>query len=146
MGDRTNRLLLESFFLTLAAYAVILLAFVQYGGNISPAPWPVLLLRRVHLWLTVGFHGVPALLVQLFAIRRARRKKLAALPALALMAGSALGAYGWRTAPGWDFMLWGLLMVACFAPAAGCVLAWTGWGLCSSYRGSGPRKREEERS
>ena len=128
MKNRTDRLLLWGAALSALLYGVIFAAFLQYGGNGSEAPWLVLLFRQLNLWLTLGFHAVPFLCLQLLLCRRTR-PWLAALPSGAV-AAAALGClYGWYTATGWDTLGWFLLLCGCAAPAAGCALAWAVYGL-----------------
>lgn len=134
MKTRTDKILLAVFFLSLLAYMVILTLFIQYGGNNSEAPWLILFLRRLHLWLVLGFHSVPAFCIQLFAARSAKRKWLAALPSVLLAGWLVFCLYNWAAATGWDTLGWALLLWGSIAPAAGCALAWAVYGLHRLYK------------
>lgn len=139
MKKRTDRLLLAGFLLSLELYLALLLAFLFLGGNNSPAPWPVLLSRQLHLWLVLGGHAVPFFCLQLLCCRRTGGRWVAVLP-LALVAGAVLCfAWGYFTATGWDTLGWGILLAGSIAPAAGCVLGWAVWGLERLFRRGGPR-------
>ena len=59
---------------------------------------------------------------------------LAACLLLGLAAWSTLGFFN---AADWDVLGWGLLLLLCAAPAAGCALAWAVYGvqrLCRSVK------------
>lgn len=134
MKNRTDKILLVVFILSLFAYAAILTAFIQYGGNNSEASWLILFLRRLYLWLVLGFHAVPAFCIQLLSARRANRKWLAALPSALLASWLVFCLYNWTAATGWDTLGWLLLLFGSIAPAVGCALAWAAYGCWSLYR------------
>jgi len=69
MKNRTNKVLLTLFFLTSAAYGVIFLTYIQYGGNATPAPLGVYMLRLLHFWLVLGGHAIPFFCLQLLLCR-----------------------------------------------------------------------------
>lgn len=127
MKNRTDNILLKTFFLSLLAYVVILASFIQYGGNNSEASWLILFLRWLHLRLVLCFHAVPAFCIQMFAARRAKRKWLALLPSILLVSWFIFCLYNWITAIGWDTLGWVILLLGSIAPAVGCILAWIVW-------------------
>lgn len=124
MKNRTDKILLTVFLLSLAFYVVLLPNYLEG----LPLDWPDWFFT-ICAWLAVGFHAVPAFCLQLLLCRRVRRW-IAAIPAL-IIAGAALWfAYGFFTATGWDTLGWGIFLVLSAAPAVGCALAWTAYGLC----------------
>ena len=128
MKNRTDKFLLAVFLLSFMLHVLIVLTYLE----IIPFNRP-LWLYSVHAWLAVGFSFCPAFCLQLLLCRKTRRW-VAALPALAIIGAALWFACGWLTSMGWDSLGWAILFWLSIAPAAGCVLAWTAFGLCTLYR------------
>ncbi len=123
MKNRTDKILLAVFLLSLPVCAFLLLTYLGIIDFLLDLGW-----RTVRNWLAGTFHVVPAFCLQLLLCRRVRRW-IAALPAL-LTAGAAVWCtYESFTATGWDNVGWLLLLLLCAAPAAGCTLAWAVYGI-----------------
>ena len=128
MKNRTDKILLAVFLLSLALYA----AGIPFYINGLPLDWPDWLFTAC-AWLAVSFHALPVFCLQLLLCRRTRHWMAALLPLVVI--GAALWfTYGYFTATGWDTLGWGILMVLSIAPAVGCVLAWAAYGLWRLYR------------
>lgn len=123
MKNRTDKLLLTVFVVTLLLYALIVLTHFEIIPLERP-DW----LYTPHAWLALTFSAVPAFCLQLLMCRRTRRR-VAAIPALVIMGAAAFFACGYLTARGWDSLFWGVLMLLSIAPAAGCALGWAVYGL-----------------
>ena len=70
MKNRTDRMLLRSFLVSLLAYGLLLSIYIQcfWSGTITA---PILgALERPFFWLAVGGHGVPFFALQLLLCRR----------------------------------------------------------------------------
>ena len=124
MKNRTDKILLAVFLLSLAVYLVNF-AVCFSDLPLDAPPWQQMLL--------LYFHFIPMFCLQLLLCRRTRRR-VAAIPALVIVGAALLFAYGYFTATGWDTLGWGILLVLSIAPAAGCVLAWAAYGCWSLYR------------
>lgn len=123
MKNRTDKILLTVFLLSLPAYALILLTYLE----IIPVDFP-LELFSLRAWLALTFSAVPAFCLQFLLCRRTRRR-IATIPAVAVIGAALWFAYGFFTATGWDTLGWGILMLLSIAPAVGCALAWAVYGL-----------------
>lgn len=123
MKNRTDKILLAVFSLSLLAYIWITLTYF----GIVPMKFPVVL-YSLRAWLTLTFATVPAFCLQLLLCRKTRCW-VAAIPALVIVGAALWFAYGFFTAPGWDTLGWGILMLLSIAPAVGCALAWAVYGL-----------------
>ena len=126
MKDRTNRILLTIFVVSLVVYALLLWGFVAFPWN----PGLCYPLWNLHFWLVAGGHAVPFFALQLLLCRRAEggSKFLAiglTVVVAILLVCFALSIY---TTPGLDALFWTVLALGTIAPAAGCVLAWIVWG------------------
>ena len=108
MKNRTDKILLAVFLLSLSAYAAMAYTYITY--DFGPAfCLQLLLCRRIRCWV-------------------------AAIPALVIVGAVLLFAYNFFTATGHDTLGWALLMILSIAPAAGCVLAWAAYGCWRLYR------------
>lgn len=123
MKNRTDKILLTVFLLSLPAYALILLTYLE----IIPVDFPPELFS-LRAWFALTFGAVPAFCLQLLLCRRIRGW-FAATPVLTLLGMTLFFTLGWLTATGWAGLGWGLLMILSIAPAVGCVLAWVAYGL-----------------
>lgn len=121
MNNRTDKILLTVFLLSLPAYIWIALTYFE----IVPIKFPIVL-YSLRAWLTLTFSAVPAFCLQLLLCRR-KRRWIAAIPAVAVIGAAFRSAYGFFTSPGWDTLGWLILLCLSAAPAAGCVLAWIVW-------------------
>ncbi len=121
MKNRTDKILLAVFLLSLAAYVFLLLT--NLGIVDLDLGWDA-----VRPWLSLTFHAVPAFCLQLLLCKRTRRW-IAALPALLTVGAALWFVYGSFTDSGWDVLGWLLLLLLCAAPAAGIALAWTVYGI-----------------
>ena len=128
MKNRTDKILLAVFLLSLPAYALILLTYLE----IIPVDFP-LELFSLRAWLALTFSAVPSFCLQLLLCRKARRW-VAVIPALVIVGSALWFAYGFFTATGWDTLGWGILMLLSIAPAVGCVLGWAVYGCWRLYR------------
>lgn len=127
MKNRTDKILLAVFAVTLLLYIFIVLTYLE----IIPVRFP-LALFSLRSWLTLTFSAVPVFCLQLLLCRRTRRW-IAAIPALVIVGAALWFAFGWLTATGWDTLGWAILFWLSIAPAAGCALAWAVfgcWKLC----------------
>lgn len=136
MKNRTDKILLTVFLLSLPAYALILLTYLE----IIPVDFP-LELFSLRAWLALTFSAVPAFCLQFLLCRRTRRR-IAAIPAVAVIGAALWFAYGFFTATGWDTLGWGILMLLSIAPAAGFILAWVVYGCWKLYRKRGVRNAD----
>ena len=129
MKNRLNLSLLIGFILSLAIYLILLVESI--GG--TPHPYP-LWLQRAQPLLLLGFHAVPFFFLQLLLCRASRQTGWTAVP-LILVAGAALVCgFQFYTSSGWDFLGWGVLLLGCAAPAAGCILGWSVYGMQRLWR------------
>ena len=129
MKTRTDKILLAVFLLSLPAYAAIAYTYITYDfGQFTPSHFEIWFARRFLLWMSLGFHAVPAFCLQLLLCRR-KRRWVAALPAAATVGAALWFAYGFFTATGYDTLGWAILLILSIAPAAGCALAWAVYGL-----------------
>lgn len=128
MKNRTDKILLTVFLLSLPAYALILLTYLE----VIPVDFP-LELFSLRAWLALTFSAVPAFCLQFLLCRRTRRW-VAAIPAVAVIGAALWFAYGFFTATGWDSLGWGVLLVLSIAPAVGCALAWAVYGFHQLYK------------
>ena len=128
MKNRTDKILLAVFLLSLPVHAAIAYTYLTYDfGQSTPSHFEIWFARRFLFWMSLGFHAVPAFCFQLLLCRR-KRRRVAAIPALVIVGAVLLFAYGFFTAIGYDTLGWALLMILSIAPAAGCVLAWAAYG------------------
>ena len=123
MKNRTDKILLAVFLLSLPVYIFLLLTYLE----IIPIKFPVAT-YSLRAWLALTFAAVPAFCLQLLLCRRTRRW-LAALPAVTVIGAALWFAYGFFTATGWDTLGWAILLLLSIAPAAGCILGWAIYGL-----------------
>ena len=128
MKDRTNRILLIIFVVSLVVYALLLWTFAAFPWNpgLGYPLWNLL------FWLAAGGHAVPFFALQLLLCRRSEgRSKFLAI-GLTVVVAVLLGCFTLSsyTTPGLDALFWTILALGTIAPAAGCVLAWIVWGAC----------------
>ena len=128
MKDRTNRILLIIFVVSLVIYALLLWTFLAFPWN-QGLCYP---LWNLLFWLVASGHAVPFFALQLLLCRRSEggSKFLAiglTVVMFVLLGCFTLSAY---TAPGLDSLSWTIFALGTLAPAAGCVLAWIVWGVC----------------
>ena len=129
MKNRTDKILLAVFLLSLSAYAAMAYTYITYDfGQFNPSHFEIWFARRFLFWMSLGFHAVPAFCLQLLLCWAA------AIPALVIVGAVLLFAYNFFTATGHDTLGWALLMILSIAPAAGCVLAWAAYGCWRLYR------------
>lgn len=134
MENRTDKILLAVFLLSLPVHAAIAYTYITYDfGQFNPSHFEIWFARRFLFWMSLGFHAVPAFCLQLLLCRRIRCWA-AAIPALVIVGAVLLLAYNFFTATGHDTLGWALLMILSIAPAAGCVLAWAAYGCWRLYR------------
>ena len=134
MKTRTDKILLAVFLLSLPAYAAIAYTYITYDfGQFTPSHFEIWFTHRFLLWMSLGFHAVPAFCLQLLLCRR-KRRWVAALPAAATVGAALWFAYGFFTATGYDTLGWAILLILSIAPAAGCVLAWVAYGIHQFYK------------
>lgn len=130
MKNRTDRMLLRIFLVSLLAYGILVFVCVTFGSalNASPATLPV---YQTLLWLTVGGHIIPFFALQLLLCRRCegKAKYLAVQLTAIILFLLGLFAVSAFCTPGWDALGWYFFMTYTIAPAAGCVLAWPVYGL-----------------
>ena len=126
MKNRTDKTLLAVFLLSLAAYAFLLLTYLEIIE--LDLGW-----HTVRAWLALTFHAVPAFCLQLLLCRGSRRWA-ALLPGLGTAGAALWCAYGYFTTTGWDTLGWGILLLLSIAPAAGCALAWAVYGFHRLYK------------
>ena len=126
MKDRTNRILLIIFVVSLVIYALLLWTFWAFPWN-QGLCYP---LWNLLFWLVASGHAVPFFVLQLLLCRRSEggSKFLAiglTVVVVLLLSCFTLSSY---TTPGLDALFWTILALGTIAPAAGCVLAWVAWG------------------
>jgi len=135
MKNRTDKILLVVFLLSLPVCAFIILNFLQViDFNLG-------LGSAARGWLAVTLPAVPAFCLQLLLCRRTRWW-IAALPGLAVIGTALWSTYGVFTAIGWDTLGYGILLLLCAAPAAGFVLAWAVYGFGKLHRKRGVRNAD----
>ena len=128
MNDRGNQILLTAFFITAVLYAFVMLCWVGAVSVTDPDLW-----MDLGLW----FHAVPCFFLQLLICRAVKSPILRLIPVLLLLGLAAWSTLGFFNAADWDGLGWGLLLLLCAAPAAGCALAWAVYGvqrLCRSVK------------
>lgn len=121
MKNRTDKILLAVFLVSLAAYAFLLLIYLEIID--LGLEWSTL-----QAWLALTLHAIPAFCLQLLLCRKTPRW-IAALPALLTAFAAFWFAYGSFTDPGWDGLGCLIMLLLCAAPAAGIALAWAVYGL-----------------
>lgn len=137
MKNRTDRILLRIFVVSLVVYGVLLCAYAAFAWA-QGLRYP---LFQVHLWLVRNFHAVPFFALQLLLCRRsATGAKYLAVQLTALMLGLLLLSYiGYRTVRGWNILGFMIALSLSTAPVVGCVLAWVVYGVqCLLGRGKNP--------
>lgn len=114
MKNRTNRILLAVFLLSLAVYVPI---FAPCFSELPIDPSPL------HQLLILYFHGVPMFCIQLLLCRLSKPWWWKLIPFLPiLVAGLVFMSFAEWYILGWILVLWW-----CAAPAVSCVLAWIVW-------------------
>lgn len=132
MKDRTDKTLLAVFAVTLPLHIFIVLTYMEIIPIVEKWTWPYWA-QEWYAYLALGFFAVPVFCLQLLLCRR-KRRRIAAIPATVIIIAALLFTYGFFTATGWDVLGWGILLLLCIAPAAGCVLAWAAYGLSRLYQ------------
>ena len=127
MKNRTDRMLLRSFLVSLLAYGLLLSIYIQcfWSGTITI---PILAaLERPFFWLAVGGHGVPFFALQLLLCRR-KSGGAVLLPVLTVIIPlmSLQGMFGVH---GWGILTWMVLFRYSIAPVAGSLLACAVYGI-----------------
>lgn len=123
MKNRANRTLLVVFLLSLAAYVLLLLTYLEIIDFTVPAA-----LYTPLAWLVLIVHAVPAFCLQ-FLLCRAAKRWAAAVPAVLAVGAALVCGLGLCTATGWDALGWGVLLILCIAPVVGCALGWAVYGV-----------------
>lgn len=132
MKNRTDKILLVVFSVTLPLHIFIVLTYLEIIPIVEKWTWPYWA-QEWYAYLALGFLAVPVFCLQLLLCRRTRRR-VAAIPALVIVGAALLFAYGYFTATDWDTLGWGILLLLCIAPAAGCALAWAVYGFHQLYK------------
>lgn len=127
MKNRTDRMLLRIFLVSLLAYGLLLSIYIQcfWSGTITA---PILdALERPFFWLAVGGHGVPFFALQLLLCRR-KSGGAVLLPILTviMLLMSLQGMFGVH---GWGILTWMVLLQYSIAPAVGSLLACAVYGI-----------------
>ena len=127
MKDRTNRILLRIFVVSLVVYGLLLCAYAVFAWA-QGLRYP---LFSLHLWLVRNFHAVPFFAFQLLLCRRSGAgAKYLAIQLTVLMLGLLLLSFiGYQTVRGWDILGFTIALSLSIAPVAGCVLAWAVYGV-----------------
>ena len=132
MKSRTDKILLAVFAVTLPLHIFLVLTYLEIIPIVETWTLPYRA-QELYAYLAFGFFAVPVFCLQLLLCRR-KRRRVAAIPALVIVGAALLFTYGFFTATGWDTLGWGILLLLCIAPAAGCVLAWIVYALRKMYR------------
>lgn len=117
MKNRTNKILLTAFVLTLAVYAVI---FADCFSELPIDPTPL------HQLLILYFHFIPMFCIQLLLCRLSKPWWQRLIPFLPILAAGLV----FMSFAEWYILGWILVLWWCFAPTAGCLLAWAVSFLC----------------
>lgn len=128
MQNRTNQILLAVCIVTAAAYVFILLSWLEIIPSCRPADDPFRY-AVLHAWLALCFHLIPFFCLQLLLCRTVKRMLGRLLPLLLVAALAAVLGLCFVSAAGWDALGWGILLLLCVAPAAGCGLGWGVYGV-----------------
>lgn len=132
MKNRTDKILLVVFAVTLPLHLFLVLTYLEVIPIVETWTWPYWA-QEWYAYLAFGFFAVPVFCLQLLLCRRTRHR-VAAIPALVIVGAALWFTYGFFTATGWDTLGWGILLVLSIAPAVGCALAWAAYGCWSLYR------------
>ena len=127
MKNRTDKILLVVFAVTLPLHIFIVLTYMQIISIVETWTWPYWA-QEWYAYLAFGFFAIPVFCLQLLLCRR-KRRRIAAIPVAVIISAALLFTYGFFTATGWDALGWGILLLLCIAPAVGCALAWAAYGL-----------------
>lgn len=128
MKNRTDSILLNTFFLSLILYFFAFPCFFAEFASTGPR-WAYL----VFDWLSWYFHAIPAFCLQLLLCRKIRHR-FAVLPTLFFVVLALWSAYGCSTHDGWDALGYEIFLQLSAAPAVGCVLAWAVYGWTKKTR------------
>ena len=131
MKNRTDKILLAVFAVTLPLHIFLVLTYLEIIPIVETWTLPYRA-QELYAYLAFGFFAVPVFCLQLLLCRR-KRRRVAAIPALLIVGAALLFTYGFFTATGWDTLGWGILLLLCIAPAAGCTLAWIVYVLRKMY-------------
>ena len=116
MKNRTDKILLAVFLLSLSAYAAFFAyCFSELPLSITP-PQQALLLYS---------HSIPMFFLQLLLCRTAKLRWRLLIPLLLLLIPGLV----FTSAAGWQVIAWVLFGFWCIDPEIGCVLAWSAYGL-----------------
>ena len=118
MKNRTDKILLAVFLLSLAVYVIDII--FGKGGF-----WEVC--------LVLSLHGVPVFCLQMLLCRKVRRWG-AAIPTVILLGAALFFAYGSLTTTGWDSLGYAIFLAFSVAPAVGSTLAWAVFGCWRLYK------------
>lgn len=111
MKNRTDKILLIAFVLTLAVYVVIFAAcFSELPINPSP----------LHQVLVLYFHFIPMFLIQLLLCRMSKPWWWKLIPFLPILAAGLV----FMSFAEWYILGWILVLWWCAAPVLGCASAW----------------------
>ena len=121
MKNRTDKILLAVFLLTLTPYAAFFVyCFSELPLSITP-PQQALLLYS---------HSIPIFFLQLLLCRTVKLCWRLLIPLILLLIPGLV----FTSTAGWHVIAWVLFGLWCIAPAAGCVLAWAAYGCWRLYR------------
>lgn len=126
MKNRTNQILLAVTIVTAVLYAFFLVSWLELLPFHLNTPFRY---SSLGACLGVGFHIVPCFCLQFLLCRAAKGPVPRLIPLFLLVVVAAVFAMFLSTATGWDIIWWGLMLVLCAAPAAGCILAWGAYGV-----------------
>ena len=127
MKNRTDKILLAVFLLSLSAYAAFFVyCFSELPLSVTP-PQQALLLYS---------HSIPIFFLQLLLCRTVKLCWRLLIPLISLLIPGLV----FTSAAGWHVIAWVLFGFWCIAPVIGCVLAWAAYGLGrrAARRGGGP--------
>lgn len=117
MKNRTDKILLGMSLVSLAIYIAIFAACFS-ELPINPTP--------LHQALVLYFHGIPMFSVQLLLCRLSKSWWWRLIPFLPILAAGLV----FMSIAEWYILGWILVLWWCFAPTAGCLLAWAVSFLC----------------
>lgn len=127
MENRTDRMLLRVFLVTLLAYGILLYTYIQCFWRGTITAFSLGALERPLFWLAVGGHAVPFFALQMLLCRR-KGAGAVLLPILMAIVPlmSIQGIFGVH---GWGIITWIILLRYSIAPAAGSLLACAVYGI-----------------
>ena len=129
MKNRVNQILLAVTIATAVLYAFFLLSWLELIPTPLLDPDDPFRFSQLRACLGLGFHIVPCFCLQLLVCRTAKKAAARLIPVFLLLGVADLFAVGFFAATGWDTLGWGILLLLCIAPAAGCAAGWAVYGI-----------------